>query len=555
MAKIIENKKQKQIYLGDPRLKAPNVQIQWDQEDLDEYKRCFDDPVYFIEHYIKIVHVDRGVIPFIMYDFQKQVVDFYKNNRFVVLKFPRQSGKTITTVGYILHYILFNEHKNVGILANRAKTARGILAKLKSSYRLLPFFLQSGIKEWNKGSIELENGCKVFADATSESASRSESISLLLLDEFAFVDNNKADEFMKSVYPTISSGKESQVIVVSTPKGMNHFYKLWTDAKEKRNGYIPYEISWNDVPGRDESFKTDTIANIGEDAWRQEFSGEFLGSAGSLITSTALSRMVYKVPIVDQEHLRIYEPPLENHTYVVTVDPSEGLGLDNSVANVTDVTDIPYRQVAIYRNNSIDPHIFPDVIYNLAKKYNEAYVLVEVNNIGAVVTEILHHTLEYENLIQTCSSGRAGQIVSGGFGKDTKIGVKTTPQSKRVGCAVCKSLIESDQYIVNDFDTIKEFTTFCRHLQSYEAEEGYNDDTVMSIVIFSWLINQQYFKEMLNNSDIRKKLKNVDHLENLIETLIPFGVIMNGLQDEKPKDDSPPHLQDGAIWNSEGWFR
>jgi len=551
MAEIIKDKKKKDIFMNDSRLKAPGVKIQWTQEDIDEYTRCKDDVIYFIETYMKIIHIDRGVIPFDLYDYQKKVIRFYTENRFVTLKFPRQSGKTITTVGYLLHYILFNAHKNVGILANRAKTARGILAKVKQSYRQLPKFLQSGVIEWNKGSIELENGCIVFADATSETASRSESISLLILDEFAFVENNKAEEFMKSVYPTISSGKTSKIFVFSTPNGMNHFYKLWTDAVEKRNSYVPYEIHWADVPGRDEQFKKDTIANIGEDAWRQEFAIDFLGSAGSLLSASTMARMVYLTPLMSEEYTTIYFKPKEDHNYVVTVDPSEGLGLDYSVCNVTDVTEIPYQQVAVYRNNTIDPHVFPDVIFNLATRYNEAFVLIEANNIGALVANIMHHTLEYENLVHTTTKGRSGQIVSGGFGNDDIIGVKTTPATKRIGCAICKSLIESDQYIVNDFETIKEFTTFVRHLNTYQAEEGYNDDLPMTVVLFGWLINSDYFKDMMEHNDIRKKIKDGSHLNHLFEALVPFGHLATGMeQDHIIEDATPDHLKNGASW---GW--
>ncbi len=550
MAKIIPNKLRKAVYNNDSLLKAPGVKMEWTQEDLDEWHKCRDDIIYFIESYMKIVHIDRGVVSFDLYDYQRKVIELYKNNRFVTLKFPRQSGKTITTVGYLMHYILFNTHKNVGILANRAKTARGILSKLKESYRQLPMFLQSGVEEWNKGSIILENGCKVFADATSESASRSEAIALLILDEFAFVENNKAEEFMKSVYPTISSGKTSKVFVFSTPNGMNHFYKLWVDATEKRNAYIPYEIHWADVPGRDEAFKQETINNIGEDAWRQEFECNFLGSAGSLLSATVMARMVHQVPLMSEEYLKMYFAPEIGHNYVITVDPSEGLGLDHSVATVTDVTEIPYQQCAVYRNNTIDPHIFPDVIYNLANRYNEAFVLVESNNIGAVVCNILHHTLEYENLIQTATKGRSGQVVSGGFGNDTIIGVKTTPATKRIGCAICKSLIESDQYIVNDFDTIKEFTTFVRHLNTFQAEEGYNDDICMTIVLFAWLINNQYFKDMLDNNDIRKKIMDGSHLRHLEEALVPFGSIEDGLDHSVKEENTPSHLQNGAVWGN-----
>lgn len=551
MPSILTNKKKKQTYLGDSLLKAPGVDFEWTQEDLDEYEKCHDDVEYFIENYLKIIDIDKGIVPFKMYDYQKEIIELYDKERFVILKLPRQSGKSIVTVGYVIHYIIFNTYKNVGILANRAKTARGILSKLKESYRRLPKFLQSGVVEWNKGSVMLENGSSVFADATSESASRSEAISLLILDEFAFVDANKAEDFMRSVYPTISSGKKSKIFIFSTPNGMNLFYKMWTDAVEKRSEYKHFEILWSDVPGRDENFKQQTIANMGESAWLQEYEISFLGSAGTLIAPKVMSRLVHQNPVLSEDYLNMYFSPQIDHDYVLTVDPSEGLGLDYSTIVVTDITEIPYQQCAVYRNNSIDPHIFPDVIYALGKRYNEAYILVEANNIGSLVCSILHHVLEYENLIQTTVHGRQGQIVSGGFGMDTVVGVKTSTTTKRVGCAIAKSLIESDQYIINDFDTITEFSTFIRHLNTYQADVGYHDDTCMCIVLFGWLINNEYFKELMTNSDIRKKIAESSHLQHLMESLIPFGIIDDGLDHEAIKEaQTPEHLRNGADW---GW--
>ena len=862
------------------------------------------------------------------------------------------SHNTVAAIAYVLHFILFNEHKTVAILANRGITARGILDKVRSSYRLLPLFLQSGVKEWGKSKIALENGCKVIADATSGGAGRSEAISLLILDEFAFVENNVAEEFMKAVYPTISSGSDSKIFIFScvtkdtvvythngiqrigdfidpsverggyivndyevlgmdklrkgslfysngvapvykvhttsadikctdthkfwaykdneykfaplsdlkvgdhiavrcnmqqwgtgttlplldedgiefdrasvdknlmyllgvyagngrlengnlvlksehdlstmlnirrisflkkrttyylqsenfikflkllgfdinikgqnkvhddflkleknlifqfvkglmdtkakvskgestievicegeitnqlryiflnmgmftqkrkyeenknviiklisgneyynqigfnnkwkqklkpyfryksrgsfidiipgardiintfpqevidkykiflgwngnilrtklldigidkefphgivdkdmkwtpiksitylgeeetydfslpdddsdkfchsvlyngivghqTPCGMNHFYKLWNDAKEKRNKYVTNEIKWDDVPGRGEKFKKETIANIGIDAWNQEYLCSFLGSSGSLISPEALTKIVYKVPMYETNGLIVYKKPEEGHTYIMTVDPSEGLGLDYSAFIVSDVSQIPYDQVACYRSNLIDPHVFPDIINDVAKRYNGAFVLVESNSIGMVVIDILHNTLEYDNLVMTVAKGKDGLTVSGGYGFGCKLGIKTTKTTKRVGCSVCKTLIESEQYTVNDYDTLKELTTFVRHNQTYQAEEGYNDDTVMCLVLFSWLSNQQYFKDLIENSDIKKKLSDKLDLHSMTENLTPFGIIENGIPDIIDNNESftPEFLRNGAVWS------
>ena len=535
--------KDKNIYLGDPLLKAPGVEIEWSEKDISEYQKCYDDVVYFIKNYMKIVHIDDGIIDFNMYGYQKELVDLYNNNRFVVAKWPRQSGKSITTVGYLLHYIVFNEYKTVGILANRGKTARGILAKLKNAYRLLPKFLQSGVKEWNKGTIELENGCSVFADATSESASRSEAISLLVLDEFAFVDNNLAEDFMRSVYPTISSGKKSKIFVFSTPHGMNHFYKLWNEAEKGRSAYKYHSIHWMDVPGRDEKFKEETISNIGEIAWMQEYETDFIGSGGTLISAPILRSLVYQVPITEEDSLKIYVAPKAGHRYACTVDPSEGLGLDYSVISMIDITEMPYEQVAVWRSNTLDPHLVPDVIDRLCKIYNTPPLLIEVNiGQGVIMTDIMFNTFEYEDILMTATYGRAGQAISTGGGVNAKFGIKTTTQSKRIGCSVLKSLIESRQLIINDFDTINELTTFVRNNQTYEAEEGCNDDIVMSLVIFAWFTNQQYFKDLMDH-DLHDKLDNNPRLKLIEESLLPFGHIFDGC--EKNNDTG---FYNGMLW-------
>lgn len=509
-----------EFYLGNPLLKKPRVAIDFSQEEIEEIIKCEEDINYFFKTYIKIVHVDKGLINFEPYPYQSEVVNLYKNNRFVITKAPRQSGKTTSSVAYILHYILHNEDKKVAILANKAKVARQLLARIKLAYMHLPRFLQQGITEWNKGSIVLENGCSIIADSTSGDSGRSESIALLYLDEFAFVPTNIAEEFFKSVYPTISSGEETQIFINSTPCGFNHFYKMWNDAVEKRSGFVACNVDWDDVPGRDEKFKKDTIAIIGEEAWLQEYEGEFLGSSNTLIGSHCLRTLSHVTPIVDNGDRQVYEFPKLHHNYNICVDVSRGLGGDYSAFSVMDVTEFPYRQVAKYRSNEVSPLFLPHIIYEVATQYNQASVLVEINDIGQQVVDILQYDIEYDNIITTVAAGRKGQIVSGGFTKGVMFGVRTTTPVKRIGCASFKSLMEDGKMMIRDFDTIREMKNFIRVRDSFEADANENDDLVMGLVLFAWLANQRYFKEVVG-IDIREKMYD-EHIRQIEHELMPI---------------------------------
>jgi hypothetical protein len=550
MAKILPKKGMKSVYMGDSKLKAPNVEIEWTPEDIKEFEKCATDVIYFIENYVKIINIDEGVVPFNLRDYQKDMVDIFSDNNRCICLLSRQVGKTVTSMAYILHYILFNTHKNVLILANRGETARGILSKLKEYYKNLPFFLQSGVVEWQKSSVELENGCRVRADGTSESAGRSESVALLYLDEFAFVPSGQAHDFMRAVYPTVSSSKTAKIIICSTCNGLNHYYKIWNDAINDRNEFVAFTVPWDAIPGRDEEFKRKTISNIGQEAWDVEYENKFLGSSGTLISGTVLSRLSYDEPISNEEYLKIYKYPEFGHNYILTVDPSEGLGQDYSVINITDVTQLPYEQVGVYRNDTIDPNIFPDIIERVARYYNNGFVLIEANNIGHVICNIMHNVLEYENLIRTEAKGRKGMVVSFGFGGSKSIvGVKTTPVTKRIGCAHLKSVIESDQYLIRDFTTIEELSTFSRKGNTYQAEDECHDDTCMALVLFSWLVHDDTFKQILEH-DLRTNLPDGTHLKHLEESLLPFGFIDNGIHPDLLEQDSPAHLQNGAVW---GW--
>jgi len=517
-------------YKGNPNLKAENVQIEFTTDQIQEYLRCKDDPVYFAMNYVKIVSLDEGLIPFEMYDFQKELISNFHNNRFNIAKLPRQTGKSTTVVSYLLHYALFNDNIRIAILANKAETARELLQRLQLSYENLPKWLQQGVGSWNKGSLELENGSKIVAASTSSSAVRGNSFNIIFLDEFAFIPNHIAEQFFSSVYPTISSGKTTKVIIISTPNGMNMFYKLWHDAERGRNGYRPLEVHWSAVPGRDAAWKEETIRNTSERQFTQEFECEFLGSVDTLIAPSKLRAMVYEDPLTSNKGLDVYEDPIKDHNYMMTVDVARGTGKDYSAFVVVDITSFPYRVVAKYRDNDIKPILFPSIIDKVGRAYNYSYVLVEVNDIGEQVSNMLHFDLEYSNLLMCAMRGRAGQLVGQGFsGKKSQLGVKMSKNVKKVGCSNLKTVIEDDKLLIKDYDIISELTTFIQKSQSFEAEDGCNDDLAMCLVIFSWLIVQPYFKEMTDN-DIRKRI--YEEQKNQIEQdMSPFGFITDGLSE------------------------
>jgi len=431
------------VYLGNPLLKKANVQQEFTKDQILEFMACKADPVYFAKQHVKIVSLDEGLVPFQPYDFQERLINNFHENRFNICKMPRQTGKSTTSVSYLLHYAVFNDNVNIGILANKAATARDLLGRLQTAYENLPKWMQQGIISWNKGSLELENGSKILAASTSASAVRGMSFNILFLDEFAFVPNHIADSFFASVYPTITSGKSTKVIMVSTPHGMNHFYRYWHDAERKKNEYIATEVHWSEVPGRDAVWKEQTIANTSEQQFRVEFECEFLGSVDTLISPSKLRTMTYDDPIKSNKGLDIYEEPIDKHDYVLTVDVARGVGIDYSAFVLVDITEYPHKIVGKYKNNEIKPMIFPNIIYQIAKSYNNAFILVEVNDIGDQVASIIHFDLEYENLLMCAMRGRAGQIVGQGFsGTKTQLGVKMSKTVKKVGCSNLKTLIE-----------------------------------------------------------------------------------------------------------------
>ena len=530
-----------EVYLGNPNLKKANTPIEFTKDQIEEFIKCKEDPVYFARNYIRIVSLDKGLVPFEPYKFQEKLISRFHKNRFNICMMPRQTGKSTTSVSYLLHYIVFNDSVNVGILANKASTARELLSRLQLAYENLPKWMQQGIIAWNKGSMELENGSKVLAASTSASAVRGMSFNILFLDEFAFVPNHIADSFFASVYPTITSGQSTKVIMVSTPHGMNHFYRMWHDAERGQNEYVPTSVHWSEVPGRDEVWKEQTIKNTSEQQFRVEFECEFLGSVDTLINPAKLRALVYEKPIQSGNGLDVYEKPQDQHDYVCTVDVARGGGQDYSAFVVVDITEYPHKVVAKYRNNEIKPMLFPSIIFDAVKAYNNAWVLCEVNDIGDQIAAILNYDLEYPNLLQCSMRGRAGQIVGQGFsGKKTQLGLKMSKAVKAVGCSNLKTMIEADKILFKDYEILSELTTFIHKRNSFEAEDGCNDDLAMCLVIYAWLVAQDYFKE-LTDQDVRKRLYE-DQRDQIEQDMAPFGFISDGLDDDSVTD------QDGTVW-------
>ena len=526
-------------YNGNALLKRSNQNIEWTIEMFNEYIKCSEDVVYFTETYMKIINIDKGLVQFKLYDYQKEMLQSMADNRFNIIATARQAGKSTVTCAFVMWYIIFHAEKTVALLANKGETAREILGRIQLAYQHLPRWLQQGVKEWNKGSMELENNSRVIAAATSSDNIRGYSINLLFIDEAAFIEN--WDSFFTSVYPTISSGTESKIVLVSTPNGLNHFYSLWVNARENRNGYVPIEVTYDKVPGRDQKWRDETLASMNFDVakFEQEYCVEFMGSSGTLIAGWKLKELVHQTPITFKEGLSQYWTPIKGHVYVIICDVSRGKGLDYSAFSVIDVTTMPYNQVAVYRSNMITPLDYAEVIHRVGKAYENAAVLVEINDIGEQVSSALHFDFEYDNVLFTENAGRAGKRISTGFAKAASIdkGIRTTKQVKATGCAILKLLVEQNQLVINDFHTIEELATFSRKGQSYEAEEGKHDDMVMPLVLFGWLSDQQYFKDITDINTLMKLREKSD--DDIMNDLSPFGFVDDGRNDDLEMLDLP----------------
>jgi hypothetical protein len=517
-------------YLGNASLKKIGVSISFSEEQVLEYQKCSEDPVYFIDNYCYIVTLDHGLQPFKLYDCQKKKVKVIHENRKVILMEGRQQGKTTTAAAYILWYTIFQEAKSVAILANKSSTAREIMSRYQLMYENLPMWMQQGVKTWNKGDVELENGSKVFTSATTASGIRGKSVNMLYIDEAAIIPNNIAEAFFTAVYPVISAGQTTKILITSTPLGYNHFWKFWNDSQNKRNDFVPMFIPYWEIPGRNEAWAEEQRRQLGDLKYNQEVLCKFLGSALTLIRSDIIEQMSFDNPIYQKEGLDVYEFSEKHKSYVLVADTAKGVGGDYSAFVVIDVTEVPYKIVAKYRDNQIAPMLYPSVIYRVAKEYNDAYTLVEINS-SEQVAHILYQEYEYENILFVQRDSK-GQKISGGFagaGK-TSLGVNTDKKVKRIGCFNFKSLVEEKKILIPDADIISEISTFIESRGSYSADEGYHDDLVMPLVLFAWLTTNPYFRE-ITDRDLRKIMyeKKIKQIE---EEMLPIGFINDGQQEE-----------------------
>jgi hypothetical protein len=537
-------------YNNNAYLPKPGYQINWTAEKIKEYKKCKKDPVYFAEKYFTILTADGDEEFIKLYDFQKEAITASKTNRRLILCTSRQIGKTTVATVIILHFALFNSGKRVALLANKGDQAREILERIQLAFEMLPDFLKVGIKEWNKGSVVFENRSKIVAAATSSSAIRGKSQSMVYIDETAFVENWAA--FSASVLPTLSSGKKSKTIFTSTPNGLNHFHKYWIGANRDKsdptwNGYYAIEVPWWKIPDRDEVWKQEILASIDFDyqKFAVEFCCEFLGSSDTLISGSKLKELVHINPIKEQDGLRIFDTPEEGKTYAMVCDVAHGKGLDFSAFHVVDITEMPYKQVACYSNNMVTPVDYGELIFRVAKTYNEAHVLIESNDIGGQICNMIYNDFGYENVLFTINKGRAGKQLYGPTSKG-EIGVKTTKTVKSTGCSIFKMILEADQLIIRDHTTINEISTFSKKGTSYEAEQGCNDDLVMGLVLFGWMSDQKFFKH-LTDIDTLNTLKRQSEEELKAKLNSLDFIFSDGLKDQQRVPDEFVD-SDGDVW-------
>lgn len=521
------------FYNSNSNLKAAGQQIGFTQEQLEEYLKCAEDPIYFINNYCYIVTLDHGLQKFNLYPCQINKINVIHRNRMVILMEGRQQGKTTSSAAYILWYTLFQDAKTVAILAHKASAAREVLDRYQIMYESLPKWMQQGVVTWNKGDVELENRSKVFTAATTTSGIRGKTVNMLYIDETAIIPNNIADSFFASVYPTISSGSDTKILLSSTPLGYNHFWKYWNDAEKGRNGFVPLFIPYWEIPGRDKAWADAQHRVLGDLKFNQEVLCKFLGSSLTLISANTIAQMSADDIIYQKDGLDVYEKPVREsedgpgRAYCLVADTAKGVGGDYSAFVVVDMTEMPYRIVAKYRDNKISPLLYPSVIYKVGTEYNNAYVLIEINS-SEQVADILYNEYEYDNIIFVNRSGD-GQVISGGFGGGrTQLGVVTDKRVKRIGCSNFKTLVEEKKLLIPDADIISEISTFIQVKNSYEADEGYHDDLVMPLVLFSWATTNTYFKE-LSNINIRHVIYE-NQMKMIEQELTPFGFYNDGQQ-------------------------
>lgn len=517
-------------YNGNPNLKQVGEQIEFTKYQLQEIAKCATSVEYFVENYAKIVSLDEGIVLFKPYPYQKRTIKAIHENRKVAFLCGRQLGKSTIVAGYVAWYALFNDNKNAVILANKMSSAKEIFSRAQMIIEYCPKWLQQGVKTWNKTSFELENGTKVSCGATTASSGRSGSISMLILDEFAFVSPSLAEEFMASVFPTISSSQTSKLVIVSTPNGMNHYYKIWTEAEQGINGFVPIKGHWSEHPKRSQAWADEQRAILGDVKFFQEVEAQFQGSSNTLIKGEKIAALPTKKPIAESpDGFVCYEAPDKKKSYVMTVDVAKGEEQDSSAFVIFDISQLPYKVVATFKNSTINTLTYPEIVHHYAQMYNEAFVLVEINSLGQQVADSLYYDIEYENMYMSIKT-KKGDDIREGFSGKMRPGFETTKKTKMIGCNAIKLIVEQDNIEVNSLDIISEMSTFVRSGSSWKAEEGKHDDLMMCMVTFGFLTQTTAFKNLFDYSLRKEFIKT--QLSQIQSEELPIGFFVDGREQE-----------------------
>ena len=552
--KLVDMTLENCAFKGQKNLKPAGITFDWTPEMVKEWIKCEKDPIYFAENYMNIVTLDHGTVKMKPFDYQKDIVKSFNENRKTAVLTARQAGKTTTAVLCLGHYGIFNDDKEIAVLAQKESTAQEVIKRLQDVISKMPKWIAPGIVEWNKKSLIFENGTRIFAAASSGDNIVGRSVNVLYIDEVSKIKN--WDEFSTSALPTLSSGKTTKLLFTSTPHGLNHFYSIVENARKKTNGFCLIEVPWWKVPGRDDQWKKEELSTYNGDLQKfaQEHELEFMGSSNTLINGAKLKELVAAQPVFHKNNLKVYKKPVEDHKYAIVVDVSRGKGLDFSVATVFDVTKMPFEQVAVFRDNQILPNDLAGFVNVLSLQYNEAYILVENNDAGETVTNALRNVFEVENLMWTVAKGRAGKVIAYGYEAGAEIGIRTSTATKAKGCAHLKVLIENEQLIINDQETISELSTFSKKGNSYEAEHNKNDDIAMTLVLFGWLVNQDAFKNLTElGTEMFESLREKTD-KDIMEELAPVGILGNSNRPSPNRTNAPTRVREGGIvWQRREW--
>ena len=510
---------------GNRDLKPAYVKLPLTEAHIQEIYKCANSVEYFFFNYCQIV-TNKGFTFGDTRQYQIDLLNFLAKEKRCALTMPRQSSKSVTTGVHILHKINFNKDANWGIAANLQSMSKEVLSKIKQTYLRLPIWLQQGIMSWNANSIALENGSRVLTSATTGNSFRGFTFATpgsgIMVDETAFIDGNLWEEFYDSVFPTVSSSKDSQIILASTPCGMNHWYYIVKDAEESRSEFKPYNIKWTDVPGRDEEWLEAQIETYGKLFVNQNFLCQFHGSSETLIDSLALQRLRASQPILEDkfiEGVKVYSDVEEKHNYIMSVDTAKD-GDDKFAINIVDITKFPFKQV-MSANLEVSYLKMPKVILDIATYYNNAFLIIEnVEGSGQSIADTLYTVYEYEHLYRDKNKDYPG--------------FRTNKRTRTIILNFMKTFIENSKLEVIDKTTISQLNTFIKKKGKYQADSGAKDDLVMSLAIcfvpfmdVSAYADYSKFMEALEYAGIECDDDNTVSLSSLVSV----GYFDDGIED------------------------